>query len=378
MRWSWRIGRLAGVDIYIHATFLLLLAWVALSYWVTWHTAAAVLEGLAFILAIFGCVVLHELGHATAARRFGIPTRDITLYPIGGVARLQRMPEAPLQELWVAAAGPLVNVAIAAGLFLLLGFGQRLTPMAEMEVGRGGFLQNLMAVNVFLVLFNLIPAFPMDGGRMLRALLALRIEYVQATHIAAAIGQGIALLFGFAGLGLFGFPGNPFLIFIALFVWIGAGQEASLTQMRVAMGGIPARRAMITHFHAVRPNDTLAHVLELILAGSQTDFPVVGPTGVVGILTRSDLLSAVARGGPDQLVGDVMQRKFQTVDPNEMLELAFARLEECACKTLPVVYRGELIGLITSENIGEFLMIRSALESGVVARPPHVAEPEPV
>ncbi|RIK87681.1 MAG: site-2 protease family protein [Planctomycetota bacterium] len=369
MRWSWRIGRLGGVDIFIHATFFLLLAWVALEHWAAARSGAAVFEGVAFILAIFGCVLLHELGHATAARRYGIPTRDITLYPIGGVARLERMPDDPLEELWVAAAGPLVNVAIAAGLYVVLVVLNQWTPLEQMGVARGAFLARLLVVNVFLVLFNLIPAFPMDGGRMLRAVLAMRVEYVRATQVAASIGQGIALLFGLAGLLVFN---NPMLIFIALFVWIGAAQEASMTQMKAALGGIPARRAMITEYRALAPGDSLSRALEYILAGSQTDFPVVGPTGLEGILTRSDLLAAVARSGPQTPVVDVMQREFETVEPTEMLEVAFGRLEQCACRTLPVVHDGQLLGLITSENVGEFLMIQSALETGVVGRPPRL------
>ncbi|MCC6491791.1 MAG: site-2 protease family protein [Pirellulales bacterium] len=365
MRWSWKIGRLWGVDVYVHATFFLLLAWVAIEHWSAARSAAAVVEGVAFILAIFGCVLLHELGHAAAARRYGIPTHDITLYPIGGVARLERMPDEPLQELWVAAAGPLVNVAIAAGLYVLLATLDQWTPVEQMGVARGAFLARLLIVNVLLVLFNLIPAFPMDGGRMLRAILALRMDYVRATHIAAGIGQGLALLFGF--LGIFG---NPMLIFIALFVWIGAGQEASMTQMKAALGGATARAAMVTNFSTISPDDSLTRALELILAGSQTDFPVVGPRGLEGILTRSDLLRAVAAGGPQTRVGDVMQREFDVVDPADMLEVAFAQLQHCACPALPVLEHGELIGLLTSENVGEFLMIQSALGAGPAGRPP--------
>jgi Zn-dependent protease/predicted transcriptional regulator len=350
------MGRIGGVDVYVHATFLLLLAWVGISTWAEEQSIAATLLGILFILAIFGCVLLHELGHALAARRFGIHTRDITLLPIGGVARLERMPDKPLQELWVAIAGPLVNVAIAAALFIGLTLGNHWTPFNEITVTGGSFIERLLLINVTLVVFNLIPAFPMDGGRVLRAILALTMDYTVATQIAATIGQAIALVFGFVGFFV-----NPILILIAVFIWIGAAQEASMTQMKTALGGIPVGRAMLTDFQTVRPADDLASVLDLVLAGSQTDFPVVADGRLVGILTRSDLLTAVAKHGSQTLVADAMQREFETVEPGEMLELALGRLQSCPCHTLPVVQSGQLVGLMTADNIGEFLMVQAAL-----------------
>ena len=185
MRWSWRVGRIADIDVYVHSTFLLLLGWVLLQHYLAHGDPAEAIGGLAFILALFGIVVLHELGHALAARRYGIRTRDITLLPIGGVARLERMPEDPRQELVVALAGPAVNVALAAGLFLALALGRGPAPVGEVAHVGGGVLDQLLWVNVSLAVFNLLPAFPMDGGRVLRAVLALRLDYVRATQIAA-------------------------------------------------------------------------------------------------------------------------------------------------------------------------------------------------
>jgi len=356
MKWSWKMGTFAGIDVFMHATFLLIIGWVGLSYWQQTRTLAGTLEGILFILILFGCVVLHEFGHALTARRYGIKTRDITLYPIGGVARLERMPDKPVQEFWVALAGPVVNVGIAALLFGWLIISGALAPLAGLNMISGPFIERLMVVNVSLVLFNLIPAFPMDGGRVLRSLLAMRIEYTRATQIASNIGQGLALVFGFVGLLT-----NPFLLFIAFFVWIGAGQEASMVQMKTSLGGIPVGRAMLTDFQVLSPHDLLGHAVKLILSGSQTDFPVVEGDAVIGVLTRRDILAALSRQGEDVLVASVMRREFQTVDANEMLEPAFARLQTCDCHTIPVTSRGQLVGLLTTDNIGEFLMIQSAL-----------------
>jgi Zn-dependent protease len=356
MKWSVRIGKAFGIPVYMHLTFLLLLAWVGWSEWAQSKSVDAALLGILFILALFGCVVLHEFGHALMARRFGITTRDVTLLPIGGVARLERMPDDPKQELWVAIAGPAVNVVIAVVLFFALKYAGLLESLEEMSISGGTFLGRLLLVNVSLVLFNLIPAFPMDGGRVLRAFLAMRMEYTRATHIAASVGQGAAFLFGLIGLFY-----NPFLIFIAFFVWIGAAQEASMVQMRSSLGGIPVSRAMITEFHTLTPGSRLSQAIELTLTGAQKDFPVVEGDRVVGVLTQKDLLGALSKTGPAVTAGEVMQREFEMADASEMLETAFQRLGACACHTAPVSSQGRLVGLVTMDNIGEFLAIQGAL-----------------
>jgi Zn-dependent protease/CBS domain-containing protein len=356
MKWSWKIGTLAGVELRMHVTFLLLLGWVGATHWMAGRSVDAVLNGVAFILALFGCVLLHELGHSLAARRYGIPTRDITLLPIGGVARLERIPEKPSQELWVALAGPAVNVAISAVLFVWLSVTHGWAPVGQMHVASGPFFERLLIANVWLVLFNLIPAFPMDGGRVLRAVLASRMEYVKATQIAAGIGQGLAFMFGLAGLF-----GNPMLLFIALFVWIGASQEAGATQMKAAMAGTPIRAAMLTDFRRLDGGNTLADAVRLILEGFQQDFPVVERGRVAGILTQPDLLVALAEHGQDHPVTAVMRRDFLAADYTEMLEAAFRRLQECGCHTMPVVHEGELVGLLTMDNVGEYFLIQAAI-----------------
>jgi Zn-dependent protease/predicted transcriptional regulator len=357
MSWSWRIGRIAGIDVYVHFTFLLLLAWVGLTHYLEHGDPAEAVGGLVFILSLFGIVVLHELGHALTARRYGIRTRDIILLPIGGVARLERMPDDPRQELVVALAGPAVNVVLAAGIYLVLALGRGLEPLGTVLRVGGGFLDQLFWVNVSLAVFNLLPAFPMDGGRVLRALLAMRLDYVRATQVAARVGQGLALVFGF--LGLFG---NPFLIFIALFVWLGASAEASQTQVRSALDGIPVRRVMVTNFRALRSDDRLSRAVDYLLSGFQQDFPVVEGDRLVGVLTRDDLTAALARYGPEVQVGNAMQREFVTADPRDMLQTALERLRDCGCHTLPVVQDGSLLGLVTADNLAEVLIIQQAMQ----------------
>jgi Zn-dependent protease/CBS domain-containing protein len=359
MKWQWKLGTFAGIDVFVHATFLLLIGWIGYTHWIEFGTVTKVVEGILFILALFLCVVLHEYGHALTARRYGIKTRDITLYPIGGVARLERMPDKPIEELWVALMGPAVNVVIAALLFVYLLATNSFVPMDQLTVASGSFAERLMAVNISLVLFNLLPAFPMDGGRVLRALLAMRMDYVRATQVAANIGQGMAFLFGLAGLF-----GNPFLLFIAFFVWIGASQEASMVQMRNSISGIPVTRAMLTDFKSLSPRDNLSQVVGLLLAGSQHDFPVVDANGaVIGILERDAFIRALSEKGQSVPVVDVMRRNVPSVDSHDMVESVLMRLQESGAKTLPVVHNGQFVGLVNSENITEFLMIRSALST---------------
>ena len=274
MRWAWKIGRLAGITVFMHATFLLLIGFILVVGWEESHDIAQAAFSVLFVLVLFACVVLHELGHALTARRYGIRTRDIVLLPIGGVARLERMPEDPKQELLVALAGPCVSVLIGAAIFLVLtaiGRAPDFHHLTNISWSGHDFWRSLMLLNVWLALFNLIPAFPMDGGRVLRSLLARRMEYTEATQTAAHIGQAIALVFGFLGLFF-----DPFLLFIAHFRVDGGGRrKASTTQARFAVGGIPVQRVMLTQFGTLQPDDTLEQAVQHTLGGWQQDFPVV-------------------------------------------------------------------------------------------------------
>ena len=352
MSWSIPILRVGGTQLRIHVTFLLLIGWLAIG-----SASAAI-----FVLLLFLCVVLHEFGHAIAAKGYGINTPDITLLPIGGVARLERMPEEPKQELVIAIAGPLVNVIIAACLFVVIGARADVVPAT---VAGGDLLVSLFKINVWLVLFNLLPAFPMDGGRVLRAALASRMTYARATQVAATVGQAFAFFFGV--VGLFGVPGlfgaNPFLIFIAVFVYIGASQEAALAQMRDVSRRFPVSSAMVREFRTLLETATLEEAVDALLATSQHDFPVLDESGnVAGILTRHDLIAALRKNDPAIRVGDVMRRDIPTVTTGTRFEEAFRIMQECNCPAVPVLDgMKRLVGLLTPENVSELMMVQSAL-----------------
>jgi Zn-dependent protease len=322
--------------------------------------------GIGLVLAVFGCVVLHELGHALAARRYGIQTKDITLLPIGGIARLERMPEDPKQELVVAIAGPAVNVAIAAALFGALYVVNRATAFWHLEESARGiliqagitsFLVNLLSVNIWLVAFNMLPAFPMDGGRVLRALLAMRWPYVRATRTAAAIGRVMAVLFGVWGL----FSGHFLLMVIALFIFIAGHAEAQMAEARATFRGVTVGQAMITRFWALSPDDSLSVAVEALLTGHQQDFPVLERGRLVGMLSRAALVRALSDGGLNVRVGSAMTENCTAISEAEPLDQAFQRIQRSECSTLPVLRDGQLVGLLTVENVGEWVMVQSAL-----------------
>jgi Zn-dependent protease len=357
MSWSIPIFRVAGILVRIHVTFLLLLAFLAWSYYSQAGSAVAA-ERVFFILLLFGCVLLHEFGHAIAAKAYGINTPDITLLPIGGVARLERMPEKPSQELIVALAGPAVNVAIALGLFLVVGTRGIAGLTDTGSVDHPSLLTKLMVINVWLVLFNLLPAFPMDGGRVVRAVLATRLNYARATQIAATVGQGCAFIFGF--LGLFG---NPMLIFIALFIYIGASQEAAVAQMRDVSRGMPVSSAMVREFRTLPSDATLLEAVDALLATSQHDFPVLDPSGAIaGVLLRNDLIGALRKDDPALRVGDIIRRNVPTVTTGTPFDEAFRVMQESNCPAVPVVDRMQrLVGLLTTENVSELMMVHSAM-----------------
>jgi Zn-dependent protease/predicted transcriptional regulator len=332
-------------------------------------SVAAASEAVAFTLTLFACVVLHEFGHAFMARRFGIRTHDILLFPFGGMGRLERIPEVPSQEFLIALAGPAVSVGIAAALLAVLWLQGTWPQLEAFATGEVPFAERLMFINAGLAVFNLLPAFPMDGGRVLRALLATRLEYGQATEVAARIGQGVAVLFAIVGVLM---P-NPILVIIALFVWMGAAGEAGLAQIKRAIRGATVDTAMRTEFGELAPDDAIGRAAEMAIRHAQSDFPVLLDGQVVGLLTRRGLTRAISEDGADRSVGDVMHRTFETVGRSDPLDTVFARLSKEPDRTLLVMDHGQLVGLLGLGEITNLLRLRPA----IARRAAPVARTEP-
>ncbi len=357
MRWSLNIGSIAGTAIRIHITFILFLAWIFVAGYASGGAQAA-WSGLIFLVLLFVCVLAHEFGHIFTARAFGVQTPDVTLLPIGGVARLERIPEKPSEEFLIAIAGPLVNVVIAFALVAFAGANLDAGDLHAVESTSRSMIDRLAVVNLFLAVFNMIPAFPMDGGRVLRALLGIRLGFVRATEIAATVGQAFAFVLGFAGLFF-----NPLLIFIAIFVYLAAAGEAQLVALRAMSRGVPVGAAMMTQLARLSPHAHIDEAIETLLRTSQSEFPVVDDVGrPVGLLGRGDLIRALKTLGPEALVSEVMSTNMPAISHRSCLEDAFRILQEKASPAVGVVdASGRLVGLVTTETVGEMLMVNEAM-----------------
>ena len=363
MKWSLRIATIAGTEVRIHFTFPLLLIFVASEALTEGYGAVGAGEMVMLVCAMFFCVLLHEFGHVLAARRYGIRTPDITLLPIGGVARLERMPRNPWQELVVAICGPLVNVGIAVVLGLLLAVPLPNLSGADFGVP-GHFLEKLLFLNVGMVLFNLIPAFPMDGGRILRAFLTMATgDYARATRWAATLGRFLAVAaVAFMLLGRTAL--HPNILLVAFFVFYAAGQEATDVTQEEQLHDLCVGDAMMTEFSILSTKACLREAVALMLSGSQHDFPVLNDSGsMLGIVTRQKLLGALVDEGQDYPVGNIIEPCEGYLEPRVPLELAVQQLRASTCSALPVMdpATGKLVGLLTAENIGETLLVRAAL-----------------
>lgn len=365
MSWSLNIGTVAGTVVRIHLTFLLFLAWIfAASY--ARGGADTAWDSLIFMVLLFLCVLLHEFGHIFTARAFGVPTPYVTLLPIGGVAQLERIPEEPRQEFLIAIAGPLVNVAITILLVVFAGATLQSSAAHAIDNTQIAMIDRLAAVNLFLALFNMVPAFPMDGGRVLRAALAVRLGYVRATEIAASIGQFVAFALGFIGLMY-----NPILIFIAIFVYLAASSEAHMVALRAVSRGVPVSHAMMTQFATLTPEAHVEEAVQTLLATSQGEFPVVDGAGKpVGLLGRGDIIRAMKTLGPDARVADAMVADMPTVSHRHSLEDAFKLLQEKQAAAIGITdTAGKLVGLVTSETIAEMMMLQDAMPKGAAPGP---------
>lgn len=340
VKWSFHLARIAGIDVRIHATFFLLLAWFGIIYYAE-GGHAALFAGLSFIILLFVCVILHEFGHALAARAYGINTPDITLLPIGGIARLERMPDKPWQELVVALAGPAVNVVIAIALYVVIGRFFHLGDLGDLAEGGGNLLTRLLAINVVLVVFNLLPAFPMDGGRVLRSLLAMRMKHALATQIAAVVGQAVAVLFGL--LGLFG--GNPFLLFIAVFVFFGARAEASFAVYKENAEETHVAAIMRPMGPVLAPDMSVAEASGLAMAGHHGSLPVTDASlRLVGAVPAAALANAL-RWDPSAKITPLIRHDCETIAADASLAQAVGTVRTSPQQAFPVVNAaGQLVG----------------------------------
>lgn len=368
MRGGWTIGRLAGIDLRLHFTFPLIVALGALQ-WGSAHGASGALFGSLLMLALFACVALHELGHALAARHYGIPTREILLFPLGGVAFLARSARRPAEELWIALAGPAVNVVIAAALAIVIGVAPAALPGEAAGLFRasasgpsfGTFLHWLLGANLSLVLFNLLPAFPMDGGRVLRALLAFRFGWLKGTRWAAAVGQGLAVAGGVWAL----LSGQILLALLAAFVYFGAGQERTHAEARHVLESLRLADAYNRHALVLAPGDRLSRVVHYLLTSYQPDFAVIDRAGVfAGVVTRERALAIAASRGDDPFVLDFLETRVPRLETHLTLAEAQEALADSGTTCGAVVEQGRFLGLVSQQDLAEAIGIAAALGAG--------------
>lgn len=358
MKGSFKLGNIAGIGIFIHWSFTLLIAYIVYSNYRAGHNAEQIMWAVIFILSIFVTVFLHELGHALAAKKYNIKTNDITILPIGGLARLERIPEKPKEELIVAIAGPAVNITLAliTGLFITLPEIKELTIQLSGGVNQSNFFLNFFIVNIWLALFNLIPAFPMDGGRVLRALLAMKFERHIATKIAARIGQLLAV-----GFIIIGFYNNPFLIFIGLFIILGAQGEVEMTQAGFILRGVFVKDIVMKQYETIDENDIVENAVKKLLNGQCKNFLVTSHNNPVGSLSRDEIIEALSNNGNRTTIDTVMNKNTLRLNSNEPIDEAYQKL--IANKNgLATVYDGQqFVGVLDTDNILEFIMIKNAL-----------------
>ncbi|EIM76177.1 peptidase M50 [Nitritalea halalkaliphila LW7] len=362
MKLSLYLGTYKSIKVFVHWTFSLLLLWIVLSNYRAGADAETILWTLGFVLSLFFCVTLHEFGHALAAARYGIPTRDITLLPIGGVARLEKLPEDPKQELAVALAGPAVNIVIFLVLLLFIGLTGTTDlsgmDLEEPRLGAGNFLLVLASANVFIALFNMLPAFPMDGGRVLRAFLAIRMPREKATRIAGGIGQVLAV--GFVFVGLFY---NPILVLVGIFIFLGAGSEVAHTAKQSVLKGFTVQNVLMRKYQLLALSDPLALAVDKLLNSQATHFVVHDAQGVVGTLSRDAIIAGLQQGGTDFPIHRVVEKDALRLEVNEGLERAWQRMLEKNVKVALVFDQGTFVGILDQENVAEFVLVRNALRS---------------
>ena len=357
MKGSFKLGNIAGIGVFIHWTFSILIAYIIFSNYRAGHNIEQIVWSVIFILSIFITVFLHELGHALAAKKYNIKTKDITILPIGGLARLERIPEKPKEELIVALAGPAVNIALAliTGLFITIPDIKDLTIQLAGGVNQSNFFLNFFIVNVWLAVFNLIPAFPMDGGRVLRALLAMKFERHIATNIAARIGQTLAV-----GFVILGFYSNPFLVFIGIFIILGAQAEAQYTQAKSMLAGYKVKDALMKDYKMIDKGETVKEAVQMLLNGQCKSFLVTENSKPIGTLNRDEIIKALSENGENEIVFNIMNRSLVFLDADSSLENAYQQVHQHKSALMPVIENNKLVGVLDTENILEFIMVKDA------------------
>lgn len=360
MNGAFKLGTIKGIGIFIHWTFSLLILYIIYINYKDGQTLSTTLWTILFVLSIFVTVILHELGHSFAAMRYNIKTKNITILPIGGVARLESMPEKPKEELVVAIAGPLVNIALAliTALFVTFPEEDQLNESLIEGINATNFFLNFLIVNVVLAVFNLIPAFPMDGGRIFRALLSMKLNRIVATKIAARVGQFLAL-----GFILLGFYSNPFLIVIGLFILIGAQSEAKFTQNKSILSGYKVKDVLMTEYKTIDENDTIKTAVEIILSSQYNNFLVLNEGKPTGTLSRDEIIKALSKKGESECIQEVMNRNLFFLDSEQALEIAYQGLQEQGLHLAPVMENQSFIGVLDKENILEFILFQEAKRS---------------
>jgi len=360
---SFPIAKVKGIEIRVHLTFALVLAWAALDWGVRQGLGLnGALYGIGFISLLFLCVTLHELGHSLVARRYGAKVRNITLLPIGGVAHLEGEMAHPKQELWMAVAGPAVNVALAVAIgavgLPVLGWralgGLGLLWDRLNAIGAERLLVDLFVANVGLAIFNLLPAFPMDGGRVLRAVLASRMGELDATRVAKRVGQGLAVVLGLAGL----FTGGWNLVLIGVFIFAGAEQEWRGTQLKAAMRQVPAAAALAHGDLTLSPQHPLRHAIDLTLRSGQRDFAVFDRDLLAGVLTREAVAEGFQRYGPNVAVGRVMRTDFPVAQASDTLLDIQRKMQASGSSAISVVEGRRFLGLVTLEDVRNAFRLR--------------------
>lgn len=361
LRGSTPLFTFRGIRVYVHWTFLILIAYIAFMGYRADKAAMVILGEVGLVLIVFVCVILHEFGHALMAQRFGVDTKDITLLPIGGIANLKRMPEEPRQEFWITVAGPMVNLVIAGLAFIVIAIMGVSMLFGDLFLGATTWTQVLMFIfgaNLMLFLFNLIPAFPMDGGRILRSLLSMRMARDKATRIAAGVGRFFAIAFVVFGL----MNGQPFLALIGVFIFLAAGAESRMVEQQTALRGIRVKDVMRTRFWTMRTDATVQQAVDELLAGGDKDLVLTNTEGdYAGILTRKDLVQALSNGQQLRALGELAYSQPPAASPNDAANTAYTGMLTGQFALLPVLLEGKLVGVLEPENLAEFLLVKGAL-----------------